>query len=963
MARAPEENIVQKYPHMVHYCTLPASATGGDQNDPMPQLGPEPFVGRGAELTRLTQAFARARAGQGSLTVVLGEAGSGKTRLIDQFASTVSPDGFAWGRAIENATVAYRPWRQAFRRLGLAFPLAEGGTALGPDERAGQLLQTAEEAVAMLAALPHDPAVLALDDLHWADDASLHLLRLLASEVAALPVMVLATSRDPEPGTPLEASLGQMLGRSAVAVLRLPPLSNSDVADYVATSPTLGARAADWVHRQSGGNALYVRELTRLLADEAVPTDISTWMPLELRILLARRLARLDEAVLAVMSSASVLGDEFDVGTLEALHGQPVAGALDTAVQRGVIILDPDIVGLARFSHGLVRSALYAGIPSAARVDLHRRAARLLEESGAAGSEEKLAELAVHALRGAATPEERSEAVAHLRRAAHVATRRLAYDEAARLLRSASATARLGPARPAERAEIELDLATAEFNAGFVRRAADSAGRAIGLAEEAGAPHLAAAAALVVSGVGIFDTSLGPLLSLKERALGLLPPGPAPLAVRLKAHIAHLRAQIVSVEAADADSRAVLDEAESLTDPDALIEAVRARHYVSSGPAGVTERRRLGARLIALGRDHGRPVAVMWGHLWRIDAAFQLGELQDAHREEAELARVVEALHRPLADWHLLVVRAGLALSGGRLDDTYRLAHEARRLAYRLEDHSAVGVTHAIAGEVERLRGTGDEHPERMAFLDHVNDPIAVCDVARVSFAVGETETARRLHERAKPLIPLMSVDGRWLPALCLFASTACDLGDPEGADAAYQALLPYAAHHVAGGAGSVGSQGSISGRLGRLAALLGRPDEAHGHFAEATEANRRAGVPPYLAEALLHWAQLAAQTDPASVRPLAEEAHSIASRLGMAVAARTSRSILDGLAGDAADDPLTRREREVATLVARGRSNREIAEHFVLSERTVETHVSRILTKLGLTSRTQLAAWVLSRR
>ena len=251
-----------------------------------------------------------------------------------------------------------------------------------------------------------------------------------------------------------------------------------------------------------------------------------------------------------------------------------------------------------------------------------------------------------------------------------------------------------------------------------------------------------------------------------------------------------------------------------------------------------------------------------------------------------------------------------------------------------------------------------------MSFLAHVNDPIAVCDIARVSYAVGEVETARRVHERAKPIVPLMSVDGRWLPAMCLFASTACDLDDPDGADAAYQALLPHADHYLAGGAGSIGCHGSISGCLGRLAALLGRPDEAHRHFAHATAANRQAGVPPYLAETLLHWAQLTAQTDPAAARPLAEEANATASRLGMAVAARTSRSLLDGLPDDVAiADALTKREREVATLVAQGRSNRQIAEHFVLSERTVETHVSRILTKLDLTSRTQLAAWVLARR
>ena len=931
----------------------------------MPPLGPEPLVGRSAELAHLTRAFAGAGSGHGSLTLVLGEAGAGKTRLVDEFASAVSAVSFAWGRAVENAAVAYRPWRQAFRRLKLTFPLADVSAALSAEERAGQLLQIADDALATLASPSlTKPVVIAIDDLQWADDASLHLLRLLASEVAALPVLLLATSRDPEPGSPLEATLGQVVGRSSVTVLRLTPLSGGEIAEYLASCAPLETRAAEWVHRQSGGNALYVRELTRLLADEPLPADPSSmWIPVELRVVLSRRLAQLDEPVVDALSAASILGDEFALGALEALVDHPVGAAVDATVRQGLVVLDEDAPGWARFSHGLVRNALYTAVPSGRRVLLHRRVAQLLEQNAAAADEEQLVDLAFHAVRGAATPEERSRAVAHLCRAADLANRRLAYDEAARLLRSASSTARLGAATLLQRAEIELELATAEFNAGFMAKATDSVRRAIELAQDAGAPDIAAAAALVVSGVGTFETTLGPLLAIKEHAIALLPSDPTPLRVRLGAQIAHLRAEIVSPEMADAETQVALEQAEALADPDALIEAVRARHYVVSGPAGVVERRRLGLRLIELGRDHARPVAAMWGHLWRIDAAFQLGHVQQAHAEAGELARVVEALHRPVADWHLLVVRAGLALSTGRLDQTYELAHEARRLAHRLEDLSVLGVTYAIAGEVERLWGAGDEQAARESFLEHLNDPIAVCDIARMSYAVGEVETARRLHQRAKPLVPLMAVDGRWLPAMCLFASTVCDLGDRDGADATYQALLPYAGHYVAGGAGSIGCQGSVAGRLGRLAALLGRPDEAHRHFSDATEANRRAAVPVYLAETLLHWAQLTVQTDLPAARPLAEEANAIATHLGMAAAAHASRSLLDGLGGDgSSSDPLTKREREVASLVAQGRSNREIADHLVLSERTVETHVSRILTKLGFASRTQLAAWVLTR-
>ena len=118
--------------------------TPTDDNGPMPPLGPEPFVGRTAELGRLMRAFADARSGNGSLILILGDAGAGKTRIIDELASAVSPASFVWGRAVENATVAYRPWRQAFSRLNIAFQLADVSVSHSAEERAGQLLQIAE---------------------------------------------------------------------------------------------------------------------------------------------------------------------------------------------------------------------------------------------------------------------------------------------------------------------------------------------------------------------------------------------------------------------------------------------------------------------------------------------------------------------------------------------------------------------------------------------------------------------------------------------------------------------------------------------------------------------------------------------------------------------------------------------------------------------------------------------------
>lgn len=925
---------------------------------------PERFVARNAELRSLRSAFQRSQGGGGSFTLVLGEPGGGKTRLLEEFFNgcAASAVKVAWGRAVEEAAVAYRLWRQVFRRLDVPLALPDVSATTGPGERSGQLLATAEAAIAALSqATERHPIVIALDDLQWADEASLHLLRLLVSEVTDMRLLILGAARDPEPGTPFESTLGSIVGRSAVTVLRLPSLGAADVAEYLADSP--GGKTAIWVHHQSGGNPLYVRELSRMLAHEPVAADAwSPSLPLEIRALIGRRVTQLGEPVRMVVAAASVLGDEFDLRLLAGLQGGPVDDGIDAAVQRGILVLDPEVPGRARFSHGLVRSALYAELSSAQRVELHRRAAGLLEDAGAAEHEELVGELAIHWLRAASTPDERHRAIDRLRLAASVAMRRLAFDEAARLLRSAAATGRLGPIGPAERAEVEVELATAEFNAGLVQRAVETGRRSVRLAEEAGRPDLAASAALVVSGVGDPST-LPALLSIKEHALGLMPRGSGALRLRLEAQVANLRAELGWMEEAEPATRAALAEAERLGDPDTLVEAIRARHFVCSGPDGVAERLRLGSLMVELGRDPNRAVAGLWGRLWRIDGALQLGNMTEAHAEVGELAMVVERLGRPLAKWHLVFVRAGLALTAGRFDEAEQLALEARRLGQRLEDFSVFGITYAITGELERLRGGRDEATERMAIAGAISHPVVRSSLAHIAHAIGDVETARRLHEEVRPLIPRLTLDGRWLPTMSFFAATACDLADVDGALACYDALAPYGAYCNVGGAGAVICHGSVAAVLGRLAALLGRTEDAERHFATGAVVNRRIGAVPYLAETLLHWAELVGQSDPARSRALAEEASAIASRLGMGVVAGASGALLERLRQSAAAaDPLTRREREVAALVAEGLSNRAIAEHFVLSERTVETHVSRILTKLGLTSRTKLAAWVLGR-
>ena len=463
-----------------------------------------PFVGRTRDLAELRAALDAAVAGSGSLVLVAGEPGIGKTRLAEQVAAEAATRGVValWGRAwAESEGVsapAFWPWIQVVRQLlrrtlraghgeepggngslaaALALDGGSGGTAalaaedldpgvaavvrlvpelarrvpepaelaaLAPKEARFRLLDGAARLLA--AASAATPLLVVLDDLHRADAGSLELLRFVARELHGVRLLLLGTYRDAEAvqaGPGAIERLAADLGASCQH-LSLRGLDLEEVNELLALTSGMVPSAALGVAvlERTGGNPLFVREIARLLA-AGLP---GTAVPEGVQAVLRQRLGLLSPECGDLLAVASVLGREPPLELLRTLAGRSIAETLELLGEAISARLIEEVPGGApcwRFTHTLVREVLYADLPPARRLALHLRAGETIEALRGPDLDDHLVEVADHFLR--AGPPGAAKAVAYSARAGHRALGLTAWEEAAGHLRRALDTLDLVP--------------------------------------------------------------------------------------------------------------------------------------------------------------------------------------------------------------------------------------------------------------------------------------------------------------------------------------------------------------------------------------------------------------------------------------------------------------------------------------------------------------------------------------
>lgn len=953
------------------------------------------LVGRESELAALGECLAEALRGRPRLVLCQGEPGIGKSRLAEETVGLAAASGAlgVWGLADDSSgSPPYWPWLQVLRAVSRAVDLvaiaAEDGLAgelarvvpdVFPGERPRQASASAEDrfrqfdAVAQLLrrVCLERPLVIVFDDAHWASEPSLLLVQHVARGLTDERLLIVVNARDS--GHRSGEMLARLVREPLAAQIHLRGLGDAGIRRQLETITGHPADDADVAEVQAltGGNPFFVGEVARAIADRGGGHRVNPVTP-SVRSAIAGRLDRLSPQCIGVARAAAVAGREFAVPVVATMVRRPALrclALLDEAERAGLIeaASAPDEY---RFVHVLVRDAIEAGLDKPERVLLHRRAAEAIEERYAGQPGPQLFELARHWAE-AAVLGDAARAALWVERAGDEAMRQLAYEEAARLFRQAL---RVGgnDLSDDDRCRLLLAAGSAMNLCGDIGGRLDACLEAAVVARRLGRPDLVAESALVMEPVGAAGFDIATRRLCQEALAGLGPGSPA-LRARTAARFAETFVYLAEVDAAREASQQALEIAEQCGDAHALAAAFRARQVVLAGPEGLDDRARLAERMLALSRESGEPNIEKWARLWQIDVSFERGDLAAVASGIDALARCAQQVGGPFAQFQVLHSRAALAQAQARYPEARRLADEAVTVMGPADHPGRFYPRAAVLGFVGRHLG---QDTATLAATSHSNDPEGTAEHAGLISVIANAQalvSAGRLDSAGDVYRSLGPVAG-WQPpphVVLLSYSIGIDVAVAleAGGDVALlrDLLTPYRGHHVVSGIGAMSYFGPVELWLGVAARHLGRLDDAVTDLERADRACAAAGAPGFRVEAQYERAAaLAGRAGPGDLelaRSLLDTAGNTARSLGMTPFATRITELAHHLGHLAEPGPLTRREREVAELVAQGLTNREIAGRLFLSERTADNHVQHILAKLGVPNRSQVAVWVTNRK
>jgi DNA-binding CsgD family transcriptional regulator len=925
------------------------------------------LIGRGPELEAIGEALEAAAGGESPLLLLRGEAGIGKTRLVEATCERARERRFlvVEGRAAElehdvpfapivdalephledvpearlQALGAERLGRLAGVLGGLTEAPGRAWTGDSPAER-WRLHRALRDLLEVMGA--SRPLALVLDDVHWSDPATLEFLEhVVRRPPRAAHLLVLAL----RPGEPADRLLAARRASApgGEVTLDLAPLRR-DAGE--ALLEAVGEPAErERLFRESGGNPLLLEELARAREGEEVPSGITAAVAAELR--------GLPPAAHGLVEGGAIAGDPFDLDLAIAIAGLEegeALPALDVIVTRALV---RKVGGERRFAfrHPVIRSAVYGGIPAGARLAGHGAAAGALARAGA-----PLAARAHH-LAHAATPGD-AEAAAVLRAAAAVVRPQAPAIASDWLLAARRADPALG-------ADGLSALAETLVEAGRLEAGLETVDEAAALPDP-GEGELSVR--LAVAGAAV-ERLLGRHAAARrrlERALEAAPRS-GPAAARLGAELAlaayergdypetgrwaerarstegagglvlAASAALLAVMRAFAGdmavARAEADTAQAAVDAATDEELAGGAELLTAVAWGLLALERLeaalavGRRGASAARAGGNAAAAVPLDLAAVSALGLLGRIVEAvdAADQVEQAARITGNDQSL-QWALWM-RGWVLLEHGELDGSLAAAEESAALAERLDQSALVTISRAVFGAVLVARGEPATGRELLAAYDV--EPGWICRwspwLVEADLTLDDLDAAEAHAARAAALAEEIGLVGAGSAAARAGAMAAVARGDAAGG-----AELARGAAADAERAGALLDAARCRLVLGR--ALAGADREAAIRELEAAER----------------------QASAAGGRRVRDEAVRELRRLGRRVGRGGPRA-----PGETGLDSLSPREREIAELVAEGLTNREIAERLFLSEKTVETHLSKTFGKLAVRSRAEVAAQI----
>jgi DNA-binding CsgD family transcriptional regulator len=935
------------------------------------------LVGRRAERERLGHALDEARLGAGSLVLIAGEAGVGKSRLAEEAAEAAGVTAL-WGRTSHVGGPPYAPIVAALRaylranpggldeygslRAHLALILPELGNPAPTTDRA-TLFEAVRRAFEQVAEAPH---VVVLDDLQWSDDATLDLLAGLAEPLTNLPLVVLAAYRSD--GLPRDHALRQLrhdLRRGGhLEELTLEPLDQDETGELLREllgdppAPSL-IRA---IHDRTQGLPFFVEELARALRMTnalssgrrglELATAGEVPLPESIRDAVLIGVSGLSDEARSAADAAAVAGEAFDLDLVASVSS---AGGLGELLELEVVLEAGP--GEGAFRHALTREALYADLPWLERRALHRQFATALAQAGAGGME-----LATHWL-GA-----REDALAReaLLRAAGESLAVHAYRDAARAGRQAL---ELWPGEEQETARIEAlqSYASSAELAGELAEAARAWREICTVRADRRVPLECAEAQRRLAAVCELRGDRASARAAREVAAAAYAEGdrPADAAVERLALANYMRVE-ASHSAAIALSQAAAADAERAGRLDLRLRAV-GLEGVATAKRGDFERGLeivRGALAVALEHDLTPVAADLYQRLSLV--LYDGADYQGAKETLESALSLCRTTDDPLTEVACVSCMVYCLRECGEWDEALKLAREliASDTAVFVAE-GLVGMIHALQGRLTTARRQLSSSNATAAQLRHFNMYVdTTAGLARVAAAEGAPEEAGE-HCRALLARWEESEDHHYVvKGLRWAAAFYARREDRSGAHACAEALTRISSETghpdaLAALAHAIAERALADGDADVAAEQLGQAMELHVGLDlpyERAEIGLRAGVAAAAAgerELALERLRDAYRTARRlGARPLAAEAAQEVGALGESVVKRLGRRA----AAEANGGGLSGRELEVMRLVAVGQTNREIASRLYLSPRTVDMHVRNILRKLSCRSRVEAA-------